>query len=58
MTDAVNHDQFVLCLRWVDDNFNMHEEFIGLQSVPNIAADTLVAVICDVLIRIAVQLAG
>ena len=45
MTDAVNHDQFVLCLRWVDDNFNMHEEFIDLQSVPNIAADTLVAVI-------------
>ena len=57
MTDAGNHDQFVLCLRWVDDDLNLHEEFIGLQSVPNIAADTLVAVIRDVLIRIAAQLA-
>lgn len=51
VTDAANHEQFVLCLRWVDDDLNPHEEFIGLQSVPNIAADTLVAVIRDVLIR-------
>ena len=51
VTDAANHEQFVLCLRWVDDYLNTHEEFIGLQSVPNIVADTLVAVIRDVLIR-------
>ena len=51
VTDAANHEQFVLCLRWVDDDLNPHEEFIGLQCVPNIAADTLVAVIRDVLIR-------
>ena len=50
-TDTANHQQFVLCLRWVDDDLNPHEEFIGLQSVPNIVADTLVAVIRDVLIR-------
>ena len=51
VTDAANHEQFVLCLRWVDDELNPHEEFICLQSVPNISADTLVAVIRDVLIR-------
>ena len=51
MTDAANHEQFVLCLRWVDDDLNLHKDFIDLQSVPNIAADTLVAVIRDVLIR-------
>ena len=51
VTDAANHEQFVLCLRCVDDDLNPHEEFIGLQSVLNIAADTLVAVIRDVLIR-------
>ena len=50
VTDAANHEQFVLCLHWVDDDLNPHE-FIGLQSVPDIAADTLVAVIRDVLIR-------
>ena len=51
VTYAANHEQFVLCLCWVNDDLNPHEEFIGLQSVPNIAADTLVAVIRDVLIR-------
>ena len=50
VTDAANHEQFVFCLRCVDDDLNPHEEFIGLQSVLNIAADTLVAVIRDVLI--------
>ena len=30
VTDAANHEQFVLCLRWVDDNLNPHKEFIGL----------------------------
>ena len=51
MIDAANHEQFLLCLRWVDDDLNLHEEFISLQSVPNIATDTLVAVIRNVLIR-------
>ena len=51
VTDAANHEQLVLCLRWVDDDLNPHEVFIGLQSVPNIAADTPVTVIRDVLIR-------
>ena len=51
VTDAANQEQFVLCLRWVDGDLNSHKEFISLQSVPNIAADSLVAVIRDVLIR-------
>ena len=51
LADAANHEQIVLCLLWVDDDLNPHEEFIGLQPVPNIAADTLVAVIRDMLIR-------
>ena len=24
VTDAANHEQFVLCLRWVDDDLNPH----------------------------------
>ena len=51
VADAANHEQIVLCLLLVDDDLNPHEEFIGLQPVPNIAADTLVAVIRDMLIR-------
>ena len=30
-TDVSNKEQVVLCLRWVDDKFNVHEEFIGLE---------------------------
>ena len=51
MTDNSNQEQFVLCLRWVDEDLNLHEEFIGLHVVPNICADTLVACIRDTLIR-------
>lgn len=51
VTDAADHEQFILCLRWVDEDLNPQEEFIGLQCFPNISADTLVAVIRDILIR-------
>ena len=51
ITDSSNQEQFVLCLRWVDVDLNPHEEFICLHIVPNICADTLVARIRDVLIR-------
>ena len=51
VTDSSNQEQFVLCLRWVDVDLNPHEELIGLHVVPNICADTLVACIRNVLIR-------
>ena len=51
VTDSSNQEQFVLCLRWVDEDLNPHEEFIGLHVVPNICAVALVACIRDTLIR-------
>ena len=45
VTDSSNQEQFLLCLRWVDEDLNPHEEFIGLHVVPNICADTLVVCI-------------
>ena len=39
-------------LRWVDDDLNVHEEFIGLHEVPTIQTDVLVAVIKDCLLRL------
>lgn len=27
-TDCSNHEQFVVCLRWVDDDLQVHEDFI------------------------------
>ena len=38
-------------LRWVDDNLNPHEDFIGLYEVPSIEANVIVSTISDALIR-------
>ena len=51
VTDALNDEQFVLCLRSVDDDLVPHEDLIGLYKVPNICADTLVSCIRDAFIR-------
>ena len=51
VTDSSNQEQFVLCLRWVGEDLNPHEELIGLHVIPNICLDTLVACIQDTLIR-------
>ena len=56
VTDASNHEQFVICLRWVDQFLEGHEDFIGLYKVDNIKADTLLKAIEDVLLRLAIPL--
>ncbi len=48
-TDASNHEQVVLCIRWVDANFEVHEDFIDLFMVNAVDADTITAVIFDIL---------
>ena len=50
-TDVSNDKQVVLCLCWVDNNFDAHEEFIGLYKVDSICSDSLVALIKDALLR-------
>ena len=50
-TDISNHEQLVLCFRWVDDNLEVHEDFIGLYHIPNTCSETLVATVKDCLIR-------
>lgn len=49
--------QVVIVLRWVDDELNVHEEFIGLYEVPSIEASSLVFVIKDTLLRVNLTLA-
>lgn len=51
-TDSSNREQVVVCIRWVDSNFKVHEDFIGLFMVDAIDADTITAVIYDVLCRL------
>ena len=50
VTDCSNKEQFVNCLRWVDNNLTPHE-VIGLHFVDNISSATLLACLKDVLTR-------
>ena len=34
-TDASNRQQLVVCIRWIDDGLQAHEDFIGLYKIDN-----------------------
>ena len=38
-SDISNKEQLVLCMRWVDDDFQIHQDFIGIHHIPNTSAD-------------------
>ena len=47
-----NKKQVVVCIRWVDSNFTVHEDFVGLRPVVRTIADeiagiTKVMFLCD-----------
>ena len=43
--DIPNKEQLVLCIIWVDDDLQVHEDFIGIHKIPNTTADEIVKVI-------------
>ena len=43
--DISNKEQLVLCVRWVDDNLQVHENFVGIHKIPNTTADEIVEVV-------------
>ena len=47
-TDVANNEQFVICIRWVDNTLIDHEDVIGLYNVGIIDSNILVATIEDV----------
>ena len=49
-TDVSNTLQMVLCIRWVGDDLEPQEDFIGLHAMELINADATVKVIKDVLL--------
>ena len=51
-TDIANKEQLVVCLRWVDDSFESHEDFIGLHEIESTSAATIVHAIHDTMIRL------
>jgi hypothetical protein len=47
-TDASNRQQLVVCIRWIDDGLQAHEDFIGLYKIDNTKASTPAESIKDV----------
>jgi len=50
-TDIASSEQMSIVIRWVSDNYDIHEDPIGLFKVPNTTAKTLFTIIKDILIR-------
>ena len=51
-TDVSNVEQVVICLRWVDENFEVQEEFVSLFEVASTGAEIIYAAITDVFLRL------
>ena len=47
MTDSLNPEQVVVYIRWIDDKFEAHEDFVGLHNVDDITAATIVHIVTD-----------
>jgi hypothetical protein len=55
-TDISNVEQLVICFRWVDDDLQGHEEFVGVHSVPSTDACTLTSTIKNALVQLNLSL--
>ncbi len=54
--DISNKEQLTIIIRWVDEDFNVFEDFLGLYHLITTDAESIVAAIKDVLLRIQVPL--
>ena len=50
-TDVANKEQFTIYIRWINQNLEDHEYFIGLYEVEDITSDNIVHAIKDTLLR-------
>jgi len=55
-TDISGKQQLSVCLRWVDETFEMHEDFIGLYEMVGANADTITTMLLDVILRLGLPL--
>ena len=49
--DISDNERLVTCIRWVDENFVVHEDFLGIHLLERTTADDIVFIIKDVLLR-------
>ena len=57
-TDIANLEQLAICVRIVNDNFEVFERFLGFYEIPNIQSETIVTAIKDALIRMQLPLSS
>ena len=55
-TDLSNKEQLSFCVRWVDQQLKVHEDFIGFYEIANMKSDTIVSAIKDILLRLKLSL--
>ena len=55
-TDISTKEQVVFALRWIDDDWSVHEDFVGLIQTDSIDSNSLVHIIRDVLLRLDLKL--
>ena len=51
-TDIINKEQFVICIRWVDNDLNANEDLIGLHELSVTNEETLAFILKDVALRL------
>ena len=50
-TDVSHNEQMSISIRWVDTDYDVHEDTLGLIQLPNTRAETIFSAIKDILIR-------
>ena len=50
ITNIINEQQFVICIRWVDNDLNANEDFIGLYELSVTNTETLGFILKDVVL--------
>ena len=56
LIDTSNKEQLTICIRWVDEQLEAHEDFLGFFNIPDIGAETIVSAIKDVLMKLQLSL--
>ena len=54
-TDAVTEEQSVIVIRWVDDDIQAHEDFIGMYATACTDTKSIVMIIRDTLLRLSLS---
>ena len=52
VTDSSNKEQVVICFRRIDEQFEAHEDFVGLYQVDSIVSNSIVEVLKDTIVRL------